>query len=360
MSKIRVLVVDDSVVVRRMVSDILDSDPAIEVVGVAANGRIAIAKLDRTHPDVILLDVEMPEMDGLETLTVIRQQHPNLPVIMFSSLTDRGSIATIEALSLGASDYCTKPNNMKSQEDAQQHIQTKLIPKIKELCEPTLSTTLSTPHCPIASDSDTWNGRIIPTRIELLAIGVSTGGPQALETVLSQFPADFPIPIAIVQHMPPVFTQRLAQRLTRKSQLRVEEGFTGAILEPGVVWIAPGDYHMVLEQYGGRVRVNLNQDSPEHSCRPAVDVMFRSAAKTYGAGTLAVILTGMGQDGLLGCQAVRDSGGQVLVQDEATSVVWGMPGSVANAGLAQQILPLNAIASEILHQVLLSSKPLRV
>ncbi len=356
MSKIRVLVVDDSVVVRRIVSDSLESDPAIEVVGIAANGKIAIAKLDRVHPDLILLDVEMPEMDGLETLATIRQQHPDLPIIMFSSLTDRGSVATIEALSLGATDYFAKPNNMKSQEEVQDHIQTKLIPKIKELCGSNRSIPLTHPQCPIGSDSDTSGGKIASTKIELLAIGVSTGGPQALETVLSQFPPDFPIPIAIVQHMPPVFTQRLAQRLTRKSQLRVEEGFAGAMLEPGVVWIAPGDYHMVLEQYCGRVRVQLNQDTPEHSCRPAVDVMFRSAAQIYGAGTLAVILTGMGQDGLLGCQAIREAGGQILVQDEATSVVWGMPGSVANAGLAQQILPLSEIAREILHQVLQPSK----
>ena len=187
--------------------------------------------------------------------------------------------------------------------------------------------------------------------VEILALGVSTGGPNALATLLSAFPANLPIPVVIVQHMPPVFTKRLAERLTSQCQIRVDEGKTGDILQPGRAWLAPGDYHMIVERDGTQVRLRTHQAPQENSCRPAVDVLFRSVARTYQGGVLAVVLTGMGQDGLHGCECIREVGGQVLVQDEASSVVWGMPGIVANAGLATRILPLNQMSSEIIRRV---------
>lgn len=352
MPKIRVLVVDDSVLVRRMVSNVLSDDPQLEVVGVAANGRIALAKIPQVNPDAVLLDVEMPEMDGLETLAAIRKTYPNLLVIMFSGVTERGAAVTLDAIALGATDYVTKPANASSKEAAMEYVRDQLIPKIKGLCagkRDRLPTTLppQVSRIPLLP--------AIPSKalskVDIVAIGVSTGGPNALMTLLPAFPVDFPVPILIVQHMPPLFTKRLAERLDGNCQIRVAEGFSGAILQPGQAWIAPGDFHAIVEREGTRVRLRTHQEPPENSCRPAVDVLFRSVAKTYGAGTLAVVLTGMGQDGLHGCQCIREAGGQVLVQDEASSVVWGMPGMVANAGLADRVLPLPQLASEIIHRL---------
>lgn len=195
------------------------------------------------------------------------------------------------------------------------------------------------------------SGVHIKYKVEIVAFGVSTGGQNALKAVLQNLPADFRVPIVIVQHMPPVFTTHLAARLDQKCQIRVEEAATGAILEPGVAWIAPGDYHMVLQKRGFAVKIRTNQEPPENSCRSAVDVLFRSTAKIYGAGVLAVILTGMGQDGLLGCQNIREAGGKIIVQDEASSVVWGMPGSVVNSGFADRVVPLQDMAREIIDRV---------
>lgn len=363
MSKIKILVVDDSVVVRRLVTNVLEGDPELEVVGVAANGKIALAKISQVHPDLVVLDVEMPEMNGLETLAEIRKQDKNIPVIMFSALTELGATSTLEALSLGATDYVTKPSNMKSKEAALQNVREQLIPKIKVFCKDDMRQKLG-----IISAAKTENKIFtavpieprsiapkiavnIPQKVELVAVGVSTGGPNALETILREIPANFRVPIVIVQHMPPVFTKRLAERLTQKCQIRVEEGATGAILEAGVAWIAPGDYHMVLEKHGFAVQIRTNQEAPENSCRPAVDVLFRSAAKIYGAGVLGVILTGMGQDGLHGCEQIREAGGRIVVQDEASSVVWGMPGIVANSGLADRVISLQEMAKEIIDRV---------
>jgi two-component system chemotaxis response regulator CheB len=194
-------------------------------------------------------------------------------------------------------------------------------------------------------------------RIDVVAIGASTGGPNALADIFSRLPADFPVPIVVVQHMPPMFTRLLADRLSAQFPIRVHEGTSGAVLEPGHAWIAPGDYHMIVVRDTGQVRLLLHQDPPENSCRPAVDVLLRSVAKTFGPHVLAAILTGMGQDGLRGCEAVHAAGGQVLAQDEATSVVWGMPGYVARAGLADRVLPLNLVADEILRRVRASTTP---
>ena len=346
--RIRVLVVDDAVVVRRMVSDVLAEDPEIEVVGTAANGRIALQKLTQVNPDVVTLDVEMPELDGLQTLKALRTTHPRLPVVMFSTLTERGAAETLDALSLGASDYVTKPANVGSIATAQQRIRAELIPKIKALC----ATAVPAVRPAVIGAPKAQPRRVddLSAGFDVLAIGVSTGGPNALAVLLPALPADFPAPIVVVQHMPPMFTRLLAERLNAQSPLRVVEAQAGDILRPGSVYIAPGDFHMTLLRKGVDAAVALNQDSPENSCRPAVDVLFRSVATVFGARTMGVILTGMGQDGLHGCEHLRSAGGHVLAQDEATSVVWGMPGFVARAGLADRVLPLDQIAPELVRR----------
>ena len=358
MSKIRILVVDDAVVFRRLLTEVLSNDPALEVVGTAANGRIALARMAQVNPDVVILDVEMPEMDGLATLAELRKTYPRLPVIMFSALTERGAVATLDALALGATDYFTKPTSVGGMDGSLQLIREQLIPKIKVLCAGAGGQALMPAGaCPAdvpSASAGLQASRRAGTRpgpIEVVAIGASTGGPNALAEVFRQLPGDFPVPVVIVQHMPPMFTRLLAERLSSEFSLRVREASSGSVLEPGHAWVAPGDYHLIVVREGTQVRTRVHQDPPENSCRPAVDVLLRSVAQTFGLHCLAVILTGMGQDGLRGCEAIREAGGQVLAQDEATSVVWGMPGYVARAGLADRVLPLSLIGDEIVRRV---------
>lgn len=354
MRPIRVLIVDDAVVIRRLLGDVLSGDSAIEVVGAAPSGRIALAKIPQVNPDLVTLDIEMPEMSGLETLAAIRKEYPMLPVIMFSTLTERGASATLEALSLGASDYVTKPANVGSVAAAMQAVREQLIPKIKAFCGAVAGHPRQTPTPSLASSPVASRLALAPSSgrpVDALVIGVSTGGPNALSVLLPALPGDLGVPVLIVQHMPPVFTRLLAERLQAKSELKVREGVAGARIEPGTAWIAPGDFHMVIERDVRGARIGLNQAPPENSCRPAVDVLFRSATNAWSGGTLAVVMTGMGQDGLRGCQDVRGAGGQVVVQDQATSIVWGMPGAVAEAGLAEKILPLADLAPEIVKRI---------
>lgn len=358
MRKIRVLVVDDSTVIRRILTDSLSSDPNLEVVGTAANGKIALAKISQVNPDVITLDMEMPEMDGIATLVEIRRLYPKLPVIMFSTLTQRGAEATLDALSKGANDYVTKPANVGSVTAAMQNVRNELVPKIKAFCPWFAKSQVATQvqRSVFQSKLSVQNKATPFNRVDIVAIGSSTGGPNALQSVLSKIPADFPVPIVIVQHMPPIFTKHLADRLNQLTSLNVTEAKRGDVLLPGGVWIAPGDYHMTLGRVGTTLRVNLNQGTPENSCRPAVDVLFRSVNDVFGPNVLSVVLTGMGQDGARGCEAIRNAGGKVIAQDEATSVVWGMPGAVAQAGLADKILPLDKIADEIVRETVQGRK----
>lgn len=348
MPKIRVMVVDDSVVIRRLLTDILGQAPDVEVVGVAPNGKIALAKLTQLNPDLVTLDVEMPEMDGLETLTELRKTHPKLPVIMFSTLTDRGAEATLDALARGASDYVAKPANVGSVTAGISSVKEQLIPKIKSLCPgvcvPSPVASVPRPKLPARSAGITKPFN----RFEVVVIGSSTGGPQALAQVLSGLPANFPCPIVVVQHMPPVFTQHLANRLNQECALEVVEAKGGETLQPGRVLIARGDYHLEVRRAGVAVVTACQQNPPENSCRPAVDVLFRSAASCFGASCLGVVLTGMGQDGLRGSEHVVHAGGIVITQDEKSSVVWGMPRAVTEAGLAAKTLPVTAIATELM------------
>lgn len=346
----RVLVVDDSVVIRRLVTQALQQEADIEVVGTASNGKLALAKLDQLQPDVVTLDIEMPVMDGLATLPLLRATHPRLPVIMFSTLTERGAAATLEALALGATDYVTKPSNTGSLDVALTKIRDDLVPKIRALV-PHVDPARTAPRpTPIAVAP---RQHVTPApHPTALVIGVSTGGPSALAELVPHLPGDLGIPVLICQHMPPVFTRLLAERLDAKSALHVQEGADGDQVRAGGVWIAPGGLHMVVRRTpGGTAVLRTNTDPPENSCRPAVDPLLRSAVDTFGSGVLAVILTGMGHDGLHGCELVAEAGGRILVQDEASSVVWGMPGYVARAGLADRALPLDELAVEITRRV---------
>jgi two-component system chemotaxis response regulator CheB len=293
-------------------------------------------------------------MDGLETLVAIREAWPGLPVIMFSTLTERAATATLDALALGASDYVTKPSGTGGLAASLRRVREDLLPKIHALCP-------SRPAAPMAArpaSAVAVAPRGIPTRtrpvateVGIVAIGVSTGGPSALSVLLQELPASLATPVVITQHMPPMFTRLLAERLDARCALRVVEGAEGHGLQAGTVYVAPGDRHMTLRRTGGAVRIHLTQDPPENSCRPAVDVMLRSVVAQYGAGTLGVILTGMGRDGLRGCERIRAAGGSVLAQDEASSVIWGMPGLVARAGLADAVVPLSEMAAEIARRV---------
>lgn len=348
MEKIRVLVVDDSIVVRRVVTEVLDAQEDIEVAGSASNGQVALTKIAQLKPDLVVLDIEMPEMDGLTALTHLRQDHPRTPVIMFSSLTELGAKATLEALSRGASDFFAKPGGAGGLEASRKLIQAELVPAIRALCPRKMRAhakhePVIPPHKPSVHAA--------AARIDAIAIGASTGGPNAIAEVFAALPAKLPVPIFIVQHMPPMFTQLLAERLAKNSHIPTAEAHSGTHVEPGNAWIAPGDFHLVVAREGTRIVTQVQQDPPENACRPAVDPLFRSVASLYGRHCLAVVLTGMGQDGLRGCEAIRAAGGQILAQDEASSVVWGMPGFVVRAGLAEKILPLSMIAAEIVRRV---------
>jgi two-component system chemotaxis response regulator CheB len=346
--RIRVLVVDDSVVIRRLVAHALEQEPAIEVVGAASNGAIALQRIPQLNPDVLTLDIEMPEMDGLEMLRHVRRDYPKLRVIMFSTLTERGAAVTLEALSLGADDYVAKASNEGSLDRSMSRLREELIPKIKQFFHvPGQNTTTTRPEpARVSVPVPAWRGTRL--RPKVVAIGVSTGGPSALGRILPDFPVGFPLPVLIVQHMPPLFTQLLAERLNSACQLPVREATQAGSIDPGEILIAPGDFHLKVASNGSQVRVCLDQSPPLNSCRPAVDALFTSISQVYGGAAIAVILTGMGQDGLIGAQILKAQGARILAQDEASSVVWGMPGAVVNASLADHVLPLDQVVPEIL------------
>lgn len=346
MRRAKILVVDDSIVARRIVGDIIARDPSLELVGLAANGVAAVEQVQRLSPDLVVLDIEMPEMDGLAALAEIRRTHPRLPVVMFSSLTRDGAAATFEALALGASDYVAKPDAAGGREAAVARVEAELLPKIKALCARAIgfSPPPPPPSRPIAvpdsARGSSWSSR--PG--DVVAIGASTGGPNALAAIAGSLGA-YPLPIVVAQHMPPMFTRMLAERLSAKPGVRAVEATDAAPLEPGTLFIAPGDHHLEVQREQGVARLRVHRDAPENFCRPSVDVLFRSVAAAYGRTAFAVVLTGMGRDGLRGAEAIRAAGGTVVVQDEQSSVVWGMPGAVARAGLAHAVVPLDQIAS---------------
>ena len=376
---IRVLAVDDSAVMRGVLRTLFQKQgqkhsselPAMELCGVVEDGVECLAAVLRLRPDVVVLDLEMPRMHGLDVLERLRLEEPGLPVIMCSAYTERGARATLDALAMGAADYVMKPSEQSDFTSALETLANQLLPKIAALAgagfqalsevrgqttqqvmaESKLSPSLS------AAGSTAAGG----ARVEIVAIGVSTGGPSALEVMLPKLAEDFPVPVMIVQHMPKLFTGELAGRLDRICALRVREAYEGAEVLPGTIWLAPGDAHMEVVETaighappGGRAhiaRVHLHQQRSLNHCKPSVDYLFCSAAKLYGAGTLALVMTGMGSDGLNGARCVHEAGGVVLTQNAATSAVWGMPGRVFEAGLAREPLPLAALAGELTRRV---------
>jgi two-component system, chemotaxis family, protein-glutamate methylesterase/glutaminase len=382
-----VLIVDDSSLIRMILQRIIEAEPGFKVLGTARDGQIAVERCRELKPDIITLDVEMPNMSGLEALPLLLEAHRSAAVVMISSLTSRGAKETIDALLHGAADYITKPTAAGPGDAAISELSATLVPKLKALAERTrrapaggtavsipsaagaglsLPSAARLPSTPSAvkppssrvsreppvrapahgSEPVTIRGSRLAPR--LLAIGSSTGGPVALAELLTGLPGDFPLPILIAQHMPEVFTRLLAERLSEVSQFKVREGVAGEILRPGEAWIAPGNQHMTIEADGpGKLRLALSSGPPVNSCRPSIDVLFESVAKACGPETLALALTGMGHDGRDGARAIRQAGGQVLAQDEASSVVWGIPGAVVGAGLATGVFALKDLAGQV-------------
>lgn len=373
MERKRILVVDDSCMYQRLLSDVINSHPQLEVVGVAVNGRDALQLVESLNPDLVTLDILMPQMDGIQTLMELRRNWPTVRAVMVSSLTSEGSDAALDALTLGAHEYAAKPVSVGGVSSIRTALSEDLLPKIEALCNlsstpvpapvsapapasaPVASTVVEVTEVPkVSSALDRPAPRkfsAMDNRPELLVIGVSTGGPDALTKLILQLPGNFDVPICIVQHMPAEFTGKLAARLDAAGALTVREAQAGDQLEAGTVYIAPGDFHMVLERVGGADVIRLNKNPMENSCRPAADPLFRSAAAIHGARCLGIVMTGMGQDGLKGSEALYAAGATILVQDEATSVVWGMPKLVAQAGLADEQVPLERMAKAILARV---------
>jgi two-component system chemotaxis response regulator CheB len=341
-AKIKVLVVDDSAMVRKMICESLAKDPQIEVVGTAPDPYIARDKILELNPDVLTLDIEMPRMDGLTFLKIL-QQHRPIPVIIISSLTQTGSSAAMEALACGAVDVLAKPSSAYSighlGEQLAQRIKTAATAKMfKRPAAPAVAAAVPAPLVPKVTCA--WHPR------QIITIGSSTGGVEALTAVLPRLPENLP-GIAIVQHIPPYYSKAFADRLSGQCAFEVREAVNGDLLTPNLALIAPGDFHMTLSWAGNGYRVALNQNSPVHHCRPAVDVLFRSVAECSGARITSVILTGMGCDGALGMKAQKAVGARTIAQDQATSVVYGMPRAAAELGVVDQVLPLPKIADAI-------------
>ncbi|MFC3070599.1 protein-glutamate methylesterase/protein-glutamine glutaminase [Phenylobacterium soli] len=350
------MVVDDSAVVRGLVSRQLATDSAIEVVCTASNGEIALREMERHEVDIVVLDIEMPVMDGLTALTRILKSHPHVEVIMASTLTRRNAEVSLKALQLGASDYVAKPETGLA---GAAEFQRELVSKIKALGarKPVRAApapaAAPAPRNPLAASwprppATPASRRVKP---QVLAIGASTGGPPALIGLFEALRGAVPQPILLTQHMPATFTALLAEQLSRAGERPCAEAKDGESIEPGRCYVAPGGWHMTVGRAGPTPVIRLNQDPPENFCRPAVDPMLRSIARVYGPAAIAVILTGMGADGAKGCEAISAAGGHFIAQDEATSVVWGMPGAAAATGLADAILPIGEVAPWIRRQV---------
>ncbi len=364
-----VMVVDDSAVVRGLETRMLEADPEIKIVASVGNGQAALQALDRVEVEVVVLDIEMPVMDGLTALPKMIEKKPGIRVLMSSTLTHKNAEISMKAMELGATDYIPKPSSSKELTGAGD-FQELLISKVKVLgasarrgtgirrtsgtgapaaAKPAAAPSAA-PRVSLLSPSSPIQLRPAANeRPDVIAIGSSTGGPQALFTVLTALKAAGGVeqPILITQHMPPTFTAILAEHITRIAGLTAKEASQGEKVNGGTVYIAPGDWHMLIESKGGDRYLHLEQSEPENFCRPAVDPMFRSIVKAYGRKVLACVLTGMGADGAKGGKVVAEAGGTVIAQDEASSVVWGMPGATAQAGICSAVLPIDEIGSYI-------------
>lgn len=363
--KINVMVVDDSAVVRGLIVRMLESDPAIHVAASVGNGQLAISNLQRYDVDVVVLDIEMPVMDGLTALPKLLAIDPSLKVIMASTLTLRNAEISIRALQAGAAEYIPKPSSARDI-SAGEEFKRELADKVKTLGNVRRQQRIGRPSIarPMAprpavpapgapKPAAMPHGQVVlrqagKNKPDILAIGSSTGGPQALFALLKDLKAGgLKLPIVITQHMPPTFTTILADHINRMTGWPCREAKEGDVVESGQVYLAPGDFHMVVETKGVQKVLKLNKDAPENFCRPAVDPMFRSVSRAYGDRVLAVVLTGMGADGAKGGKVIVEAGGTVIAQDEASSVVWGMPGAAATSGICSAVLPLRDLASYV-------------
>jgi two-component system chemotaxis response regulator CheB len=411
-----VLIVDDSAAVRKLLTGSLTLKPEIEVVGSAANGIVALDKVMQLEPELVLLDIDMPELDGVATLHKLRASHPQLPVIMLSEDDEHSVDVAIQARSIGASDHVVKPS-LSERGAFEAMVASSLHPKLLAVArarpavirvrpsleapliatpatdalfarlsqrpgpgrEPLRSVTLPAPARPVSEPPLPRGATLVPAApqasvlplhgaslqallrkpAQVVVIAASTGGPNALAEVLSRLPRQLPVPILVVQHMPPLFTSSLAQRLKIHTELDVRESRGGELLMSGSVYIAPGNRHLEVERSTDGVRTLLSNAAQENSCRPSADVLFRSVARSYGARALAIVLTGMGQDGARGAREIREAGGSVLVQSGPTCVIWGMPRAVEEAGLAEEVVPLSEVAAAILRRVSSGMLPLR-
>jgi len=365
---IKTLIVDDSVVFRKALSEAISSFPNVEVFSTAPSGSIALQKMAQNKTDLVLLDVHMDEMDGVATLERIRRDFPNAIVVMVSGISSRSADITIRALEMGAIDFIKKPdskdyaanvlslkNDLKS---VLRFVETRFLTRRPEATSSIHATpssavvahpkTVVAPYAPTISDKKIKSTSGIPDSLSILAIGVSTGGPEALARLIPLLPADFPLPVVLVQHMPPNFTKSLAESLSKKSKLRVVEGAEGQAVVPGQVIIAPGGQHMVIRNSLGTLSVALNMEAAENSCRPSVDVLFRSVADALGdKGVLSVILTGMGSDGQKGVEYLKRRKCYSLTQAESSCVVYGMPKAVDDTGLSDESHPIERMAARI-------------
>jgi two-component system, chemotaxis family, protein-glutamate methylesterase/glutaminase len=347
---VRILIVDDSGFFRRRLTEIFAADPGIEVVGTAANGQEAVDQVARLKPDVITMDIEMPVMDGITAVRRIMAMRPT-PILMFSSLTTEGATATFEALEAGAADYL--PKRLEDIAADRNVAIRELIARVRQLA------TRSTRPAP-RPQAEALVRELVRApagrpggvgRYRVLAIGASTGGPVALQQVLMALPKDFPLPILLIQHMPGTFTGPFAQRLNQMCKISVKEAVDGDVLAPGQALLAPGGKQMLLEQRAGQVLVRIQEPEPGQNYKPSVDVTFNAVARVFPGKALALVLTGMGADGREGARLLKQGGATVWAQDEKTCVVYGMPAAVAEAGLADQVLPLASIGPGITHEV---------
>ncbi|CVK17635.1 protein-glutamate methylesterase/protein-glutamine glutaminase [Sporomusa sphaeroides] len=343
---IKVLVVDDSVFMRKLLTDLFAGETDFTVVDTARNGKDAIDKVKRFKPDLITMDVEMPVMDGIKALELIMKEAPT-PVVMISSLTQAGAVATLRALEIGAVDFVAKTAGPISNITA---IRTEILTKCRAAVRANvlqLATGRATAGAlPAMPKMHSPPGLALDERI--VAIGTSTGGPRALQEIITKIPGNIPCGIVIVQHMPPGFTKSLAERLDSLSSVTVKEAEHNDVIRPGYVFIAPGDYHMLIEREGGKTVIKLNQNPPIGGHRPAVDPLMESVARTYGSKAIGVILTGMGRDGAKGIEAIKRQNGYTIAEDQSTAVVYGMPKAAIELGVVDKIVPITGVTAEIL------------
>ncbi|MEZ5841982.1 MAG: chemotaxis response regulator protein-glutamate methylesterase [Hyphomicrobiales bacterium] len=377
---VRVMVVDDSVVIRGLIGRWVDEDAALGVVASHRNGRLAVEDIERSNPDVVILDIEMPDMDGLTALPLMLKKKPGLVVIMASTLTRRNAEISLKALSLGAADYIPKPES-NSGITTSVDFRRELIDKVRNLgqrarmrsgrqpmapsspaASPSRGAPATTPARPFTATQPAGTGMasgslhggpfrlrsFSPIAPKVLAIGSSTGGPQALAMLFESIaPAIGMVPVLLTQHMPPTFTAILAEHIAKTTGRRAAEAQHGEVLQPGHIYVAPGGKHLLVTKRNGQPTAELDNGPPVNFCKPAVDPMFNSISSVYGAGVLGVVLTGMGADGAKGAVTIADAGGNIIAQDEATSVVWGMPGATAQSGACAAVLPLPEIGPKI-------------